>query len=122
LILLFAQSNYSFQQEKEVLEFVNSNFVVKLIDAFEDSDNFYFRMEFINGIEFYEMITLLRTDEFAEGIIVDSPSLLNLDRLTPSDIKFYIASIILAIEYLHSHLINHRDLKPENIMINEKVY
>lgn len=31
--------------------------------------------------------------------------------------KFYIAEIILALEYLHAHQIIFRDLKPENIMI-----
>jgi serine/threonine protein kinase len=37
------------------------------------------------------------------------------------DSQFFIASIILAVEYLHTHNIVHRDIKPENIMIDEKV-
>ena len=32
--------------------------------------------------------------------------------------KFYIAELILAIEYLHQHDIIYRDLKPENILID----
>lgn len=34
--------------------------------------------------------------------------------------KYYVGSIILALEQLHSKSIVYRDLKPENIMIDEK--
>lgn len=33
--------------------------------------------------------------------------------------KFFIAELILAIEFLHSHDIIYRDLKPENILFDE---
>lgn len=36
-------------------------------------------------------------------------------------VKFLIAEIILALEYLHKELgIIYRDLKPENILLTEK--
>ncbi len=34
--------------------------------------------------------------------------------------KFFIAEVILAMEYLHSLDILYRDLKPENILIDEE--
>jgi len=34
--------------------------------------------------------------------------------------KFYIAEIILALEYLHSLGIVHRDLKPDNVLLDKK--
>lgn len=40
--------------------------------------------------------------------------------LSTSDSQFYIGSMLLALEYLHSKGIIYRDLKPENIMVDDK--
>ena len=41
---------------------------------------------------------------------------------TVKETRFYIASLLLAIEYLHREKIVHRDIKPNNAMITSKGY
>lgn len=36
--------------------------------------------------------------------------------------RFYLAQIILAIEFLHQHKIIYRDIKPENIILDDVGY
>ena len=50
----------------------------------------------------------------------DFAQILNVyNRLDEDIARFYIAEVILAVEYLHSIKIIHRDLKPDNILLDK---
>lgn len=46
-----------------------------------------------------------------------SNELLKVNTFSEEIARFYIAELVLAIEYLHKKNIIYRDLKPENILI-----
>ena len=71
--------------------------------TFKDDNNIYFLVEYIKGMELFDVIREI-------GI------------LSTYDSQFYIGSLLLCIEYLHTNFIIYRDIKPENIMVDYKVY
>jgi cGMP-dependent protein kinase len=71
--------------------------------TFKDEKNVYFMLEFVEGMELFDVIR-------------------EIGYLNNFESKFYVGSMILAIEYLHFKNIIYRDLKPENIMIDTNGY
>jgi len=87
------------RNEREALESISHPFVVRLHCAFHDHGRLYLLMDWHNG---GQLLALLEDH---------SPFL-------ESEARFYLAELVLAIHYLHSHGIVHRDLKPENVLLN----
>lgn len=75
--------------------------IVNCVRTFKNDDYVFFLMEYVQGIEIFDVIREI--------------GLLNLQ-----ECQFYIGSIVLAIEYLHYKRIIYRDLKPENVMTDSK--
>ena len=85
--------------EVRVLKNLSSVHINKLYYAFQTMKNLYLILEFCpNG----DLSTHLQ----------------ERNRFTESVAGFYIAEVILSIEYLHQRDIVYRDLKPENILVD----
>jgi cGMP-dependent protein kinase len=78
-------------------------FVIRMLRTFKDNKRVYFLNELVKGIDLYHELSLLSVFNKKES-------------------QFYIASLLLVIENLHSKNIIHRDIKPENIFIDEEGY
>lgn len=89
--------------ERKILEIVSHPFIVSLKFAFQTPKKLYIVMDYYNGGElFYHLRT--------KGKFSETQS------------KFYLAQMILALEFLHMKKIIYRDLKPENIVLDTNGY
>ncbi|SPO22564.1 probable cAMP-dependent protein kinase catalytic subunit [Ustilago trichophora] len=89
--------------ERNILTKVDHPFLVNMVASFQDSKNCYMLMEYIVGGEIFSY--LRRAGQFSADVA-----------------RFYISTIVLAIEYLHKNKVVYRDLKPENLLIDANGY
>ena len=74
--------------------------IIKVIDIKEDSNNYYFIMEYCKLGELFLHIA-------------------NNKRLDEKQASFYFFQLINGLNYLHLNKIVHRDLKPENLLLSK---
>lgn len=90
-------------QERSILRIVDHTFILKLIRTFKDQSRIYFLLEFIRGMDLFDVLR-------------------EMNLVSDSDAIFFTACIIIILEHLHERDIVYRDLKPENIMVDEDGY
>ncbi|KAL4232014.1 G protein-coupled receptor kinase 6 [Mactra antiquata] len=88
--------------EKQILQKINSRFVVSLAYAFESKDALCLVLTIMNGGDLKFHIHNMGNPGFEEERAI-----------------FYAAEITLGLENLHSERIVYRDLKPENILLDD---
>lgn len=88
--------------ERELLQLgENCPWVVQLYFSFQDPIHLYLIMEYLPGGDL--MSLLIKEDVFSETAT-----------------RFYVAEMILAIEFVHSLGFIHRDIKPDNVLIDRE--
>ncbi|KAM7250471.1 hypothetical protein ACFE04_022354 [Oxalis oulophora] len=90
------------QTEREILQLLDHPFLPTLYCHFETEKFSCLVMEFCPGGDLHMMRQKQPGKYFTEQAV-----------------KFYIAEILLALEYLHMLGIVYRDLKPENVLVRE---
>lgn len=91
--------------ERNILISINHPFILKLLRTYQDQLYIYFLEEYAEAGDLRTLLSSYQDHKFS------------LDLAT-----FFIANLILALEYLHFNKIIHRDLKPENLMLMTNGY
>ena len=86
--------------EDTILSTVDHPFVATLYTSFQTDSALYFVMEYCEGGELYDLRMKQPNKRFAEG-----------------HARFYVAEVLLALQYLHLLGFIYRDLKPENVLL-----
>ena len=91
----------SLKAERNVFEVVTADCVVRAFYTFTHESNLCFVLEYMVGGDFVNILKMF----------------VALDEAVA---KFYIAELVMSIEYLHTLGIIHRDLKPDNMLLDAK--
>lgn len=87
--------------ERDILTTTRSEWLVKLLYAFQDPSSLYLAMEFVPGGDYRTL-------------------LINTRFLQAPHARFYISEMFCAVDALHQLGYTHRDLKPENFLIDSR--
>ncbi|KAL0045440.1 hypothetical protein WJX82_006704 [Trebouxia sp. C0006] len=87
--------------EEGILNQVDHPFVASLYGTIQTGTHLHFLMEYCEGGELYGLLTTQPTK-----------------RLKEAHMRFYVAEVLVALQYLHLLGFIYRDLKPENILLH----
>ncbi|XP_051504938.1 rho-associated protein kinase 2 isoform X3 [Myxocyprinus asiaticus] len=87
-----------FWEERDIMAFADSPWVVQLCCAFQDDRSLYMAMEYMPG---GDLVNLTSTYDVPEKWA-----------------KFYTAEVVLALDAIHSMGFIHRDVKPDNMLLD----
>ncbi len=93
----------SIKSERELLSKMFHPFIINMHYAFQDKENLYLIMDYLTGGDLRYHLCIKKNYTEDQG-------------------KFFIACLILSLEYIHNNNIIHRDLKPENLILDNKGY
>ena len=99
---------YNKDKIEKILKNLNHDFLANIILCYETNIRIYFLFEFIQNEDLFYHIQFYKKAQ--------------KEKINEEKIKFFAASIILALEYLHKNGITYRNFSPRNILINKEGY
>jgi serine/threonine protein kinase len=116
--ILDKKSERSIKYEKHLLSNLRHPFIINMHYAFQDHENLYLVMDLLNGGDLrYHISRFKKFTEEQTSIYNYINNLFHINK-----IEFFIACIVLGLEYIHNNSIIHRDIKPENLVLDERGY
>jgi len=98
---LTEEDEETIRNEVDILESLNHRYIIELISAYDDPDDYFLVVELICGGELFTRMASRPTFTEKEAIDVTK-------------------TLLTAVAYLHGKNIAHRDLKPENILLRDE--
>ncbi|XP_078722597.1 rho-associated protein kinase 2-like isoform X2 [Lampetra fluviatilis] len=88
-----------FWEERDIMAFANSSWIIQLFSAFQDERYLYMVMEYMPG---GDLVSLMSNYDVPEKWA-----------------RFYTAEVVLALDAIHSMGFIHRDIKPDNMLLDK---
>ena len=97
------KSEVSILEELTLLSKISHPFIINIHFAFQDTEFLFLVSDYLEGGDLRFQLTKNKT--FSEN-----------------QTKFFIANLLLSLDYLHTNNIIHRDIKPENLIFEKNGY
>ena len=102
-LVLHKRSIKHMRREVEILSEIENEMIVNMRAVFQDMSNIYMVLDYMKGGDLAQHLH-------------------HVHKFSEEQTKFFVACIMMSLEYLHSNGIVHRDVKPTNLMFDDRHY
>eukprot|EP00798_Chlamydomonas_sp_ICE-L_P014176 gene14176-20143_t len=114
--------------EQAITKNVTHPFCMRQYASFQDKYHLYFLFDLMPGGDLMDVLVAeakvirRRVPQAGWQVACLAPQVKMLQGMNEDLAKYYTASLVLALDYLHQNSIVYRDLKPENVLIDSQGY